>query len=167
MALDMRGAASKMIDAGYSDDDIRTVLDAVKGEASKLIDDGLSDAEIEQKIGRTKFRDKSGQDAPLFAVAPEPTPPPPKTKPAQRVTGPSRGPGLTIPARTVPPLDRGGLGEALMSGISSGASTFGQEAKAGLQQVGRGAQSLMSDSPIGPFKGAAQIGLGLWRAGPG
>src|SRR3990167_7873932 len=68
MPLDMKGAASKLIDAGYSDDDIRAVLGAVKGEASKLMDSGLSDAEIEKKVATTKFRDKTGKDILLFAT---------------------------------------------------------------------------------------------------
>lgn len=79
MPLNLRQAASTLIDAGYTDDEIRGVLDTIKQEASTLIDEGLTDEQIEKRLGASKFKTKDGADIQLFgattkepSAAPEP-----------------------------------------------------------------------------------------------
>ena len=51
MPLDMKQAASNMIDGGASDDEIKGVLGHLKQYAGQLIDEGKSDQEVESLVG--------------------------------------------------------------------------------------------------------------------
>lgn len=79
---DLRQAVEKLIEAGYSDDDIANIVDQIKWNTSKMINAGKTDEEIESEIGQWKF-EKDGQQLPLFgtSIAPAASTPTPASGP--------------------------------------------------------------------------------------
>jgi hypothetical protein len=75
MPLDLKSAASRMIDAGATNDEIQTVLGNVKQYAGQLMDQGKSNEEIQSVIGQTKWK-----DTPIFAAAAPAAPAKPEGK---------------------------------------------------------------------------------------
>ena len=65
MPLDMKQAASNMIDGGASDDEIKGVLGHLKQYAGQLIDEGKSDQEVESLVGKSKWKNVE-----MFKAAP-------------------------------------------------------------------------------------------------
>lgn len=68
MSLDLREAASRLIDAGYDKDEVVQVINGLKDEAVTMRQKGTEIPAIEKQLAQRKFRDKkTGEHIDLFA----------------------------------------------------------------------------------------------------
>lgn len=69
---DMKQAASNLIDAGFSDDEIKSTLGQLKNYAGSLVEQGKSDQEINDTLSKSQVIDKGGQSVNMFKPAEKP-----------------------------------------------------------------------------------------------